>query len=54
MWTVKKAEVDLNKKVALVMNPKKLDEAAELAALDWVSTEVKQLIQKAQLEKKMS
>ena len=54
MWIVKKAKAGSNKKVAPVMNPKKLDEAAELATLDRVSTEVKQLIQKAQLEKKMS
>ena len=54
MWTVKKAEASSNKNVALVMNPKKLAEAAELAALDRVSTKVKQLIQKAQLEKKIS
>ncbi|KAK9992102.1 hypothetical protein SO802_027087 [Lithocarpus litseifolius] len=52
--TVKKAKADLNKKAAPVVNTKKLDEAAEPVALDWVSTEVKQLIQKAQLEKKMS
>ena len=54
MWTVKKAEAGSNKKVAPIMNPKKLDEAAELATLDLVSTEVKELIQKAQLEKKIS
>nr|POE61746.1 multiprotein-bridging factor 1c [Quercus suber] len=52
--TVKKAEVVSNKKAAPVVKAKKLEEAAEPAALDWVSTEVKQLIQKARLEKKMS
>nr|POF16176.1 multiprotein-bridging factor 1c [Quercus suber] len=45
--TVKKAEVSLNKKVALVVNAKKLDEAAELVALDRVLMKVKHLIQKA-------
>ncbi|KAK9991791.1 hypothetical protein SO802_026776 [Lithocarpus litseifolius] len=44
---VKKAEAGLNKKAATVVNVKKLDEAAEPVALDRVSTEVKQLIQKA-------
>ena len=52
--TVKKAEASSNKKAAQVVNAKKLDEAIELTVLDWVSTEVKQLIQKARLEKKMS
>ncbi|KAL0017309.1 hypothetical protein SO802_004378 [Lithocarpus litseifolius] len=45
--TVKKAEVNSNKKAALVVNAKKLDKAAEPAALDRVLTKVKQLIQKA-------
>ncbi|XP_075649886.1 multiprotein-bridging factor 1c-like [Castanea sativa] len=54
MQTTKKAEAGSNKKAAPVVNVKKLDEAAELAALERVSTEVKQLIQKATLEKKMS
>ena len=54
MWTVKKVKAGLNKKAAPVVNTKKLDEAAKLATLDQVLTEVKQLIQKAQLEKKMS
>ncbi|KAK7861352.1 multiprotein-bridging factor 1c [Quercus suber] len=48
------AEVVSNKKAASVVKAKKLEEAAEPAALDRVSTEVKQLIQKARLEKKMS
>ena len=52
--TVKKAEAGSNKKAAPVVNAKKLDEAAEPAPLDRVSTGVKQLIQKARLEKKMS
>ena len=51
---MKKAKVGSNKKAAPVVNAKKLNEAAELATLDQVLTEVKQLIQKAQLEKKMS
>ncbi|KAL0000825.1 hypothetical protein SO802_014606 [Lithocarpus litseifolius] len=42
--TVKKAEASSNKKAAPVMNEKKLDVAVEPAALDRVSTEVKQLI----------
>ncbi|KAK9990673.1 hypothetical protein SO802_025658 [Lithocarpus litseifolius] len=41
---VKKAEAGSNKKAASVVNAKKLDEAAEKATLDRVSTEVKQLI----------
>ena len=52
--TLKKAEAGSNKKAAPVVNAKKLDEAAEPAPLDRVSTGVKQLIQKARLEKKMS
>ncbi|OUZ99914.1 Cro/C1-type helix-turn-helix domain [Macleaya cordata] len=53
--TVKKFDSGSNKKtVAPVVNAKKLDEAAEPAALDRVSTEVKQSIQKARLAKKMS
>ncbi|XP_023878147.1 multiprotein-bridging factor 1c [Quercus suber] len=52
--TVKKAVAGSNKKAAPAVNAKKLDEAAEPAPLDRVSTEVKQLIQKARLEKKMS
>ncbi|KAL0007626.1 hypothetical protein SO802_009128 [Lithocarpus litseifolius] len=52
--TGEKAESGSNKKAAPIVNVKKLDEAAELAALDRVSTEVKQLIQKVQLEKQMS
>ncbi|KAL0008367.1 hypothetical protein SO802_009869 [Lithocarpus litseifolius] len=51
---MKKAEAGSNKKAAPVVNAKKLNEAAEPMALDRVSTEVKQLIQKARLEKKMS
>jgi|UniRef100_A0A2N9FMG2 putative transcription factor len=52
--TLKKAEAGSNKKAAPVVNARKLDEAAEPAALDRVSTEVKQAIQKARLGKKMS
>ncbi|KAK9995279.1 hypothetical protein SO802_019965 [Lithocarpus litseifolius] len=52
--TMKKVEAGSNKKAAPVVNAKKLNQAAELAALDRVSMEVKQLIQKARLEKKMS
>ena len=39
--TVKTAEAGLNKKVALVVNAKKLDEAVEPTALDRFSIEVK-------------
>ena len=39
--TVKKAKAGSNKKAAPVMNVKKLDEVAELAALDRVLIEVK-------------
>lgn len=44
-------EAGSNKKGAPVVNVKKLDEATESAVLDWVLTEVKQLIQKARLVK---
>lgn len=52
--TIRKAEAGSNKKAAPVVNARKLDEAAEPAALDRVSTEVRQAIQKARLDKKMS
>ncbi|KAF5482052.1 hypothetical protein F2P56_002651, partial [Juglans regia] len=52
--TVRKADAGSNKKAAPVVNARKLDEAAEPAALDRVSTEVRQAIQKARLQKKMS
>ncbi|PIA65094.1 hypothetical protein AQUCO_00100523v1 [Aquilegia coerulea] len=53
--TVKKTDAGLNKKaVTPVVNARKLDEAAEPAAFDRVSTEVRQAIQKARLAKKFS
>ncbi|KAK9993718.1 hypothetical protein SO802_023421 [Lithocarpus litseifolius] len=54
LTTVKKAKADSNKKAASVVYAKKLDKAAEPVALDRFLTEVKQLIQKSQLEKKIS
>lgn len=52
--TIRKADAGSNKKAAPVVNARKLDEAAEPAALDRVSTEVRQAIQKARLQRKMS
>ncbi|KAL5572683.1 hypothetical protein UlMin_022280 [Ulmus minor] len=52
--TVKKFDAGSNKKAAPVVNAKKLDEGTEPAALDRVPAEVRQVIQKARLEKKMS
>ncbi|KDP33651.1 hypothetical protein JCGZ_07222 [Jatropha curcas] len=52
--TIKKSEGGSNKKAAPVVNARKLDEGTEPAALDRVSPEVRQAIQKARLEKKMS
>nr|AZL19543.1 transcription factor MBF1 [Diospyros kaki] len=53
--TVKKFDAGSNKKSpATAVNPRKLDEAAETAALEKVSGDVRQAIQKARMEKKMS
>ncbi|CAN6699519.1 unnamed protein product [Malus baccata var. baccata] len=52
--TIKKFDGGSNKKAGPVVSVKKLEEAAEPAALERVSTEVRQAIQKARLEKKMS
>ncbi|KAK9102610.1 hypothetical protein Sjap_019864 [Stephania japonica] len=55
--TVRKAEAGSNKKAsasAPAVSARKLDEAAEAAALGRVGAEVRQAIQKARLEKKMS
>ncbi|KAK9268467.1 hypothetical protein L1049_000218 [Liquidambar formosana] len=52
--TVKKFDAGSNKKLAPAVNAKKLDEGTEPAALDKVPVEVRQAIQKARLEKKMS
>ncbi|CAI0389915.1 unnamed protein product [Linum tenue] len=54
--TIKKSDAGSNKKptAAPVVNARKLDELTEPAALDRVPAEVRQLIQKARLEKKMS
>ncbi|XP_027176694.1 multiprotein-bridging factor 1c [Coffea eugenioides] len=53
--TFKKADAGANKKAAPpAVNARKLDEAEEPAALGRVSTEVRQAIQKARIEKKMS
>ncbi|XP_068315018.1 multiprotein-bridging factor 1c-like [Pyrus communis] len=52
--TIKKFDAGSNKKTTPVVSVKKLEEAAEPAALDRVSTEVRLAIQKARLEKKMS
>ncbi|KAM1727184.1 hypothetical protein ACFX12_017862 [Malus domestica] len=52
--TIKKFDAGSNKKTAPVVSVKKLEEAAEPAALDRVSTEVRLAIQKARLEKKRS
>ncbi|XP_059634978.1 multiprotein-bridging factor 1c [Cornus florida] len=57
--TVKKFDAGSNKKAAaaaaaIAVNARKLDEAGEPAALEKVSVEVRQAIQKARIEKKMS
>lgn len=53
--TIKKSDGGLNKKTAAnAVNPRKLDSAEEPAALDRVSPEVRQAIQKARLEKKLT
>ncbi|KAL2555065.1 Multiprotein-bridging factor 1c [Forsythia ovata] len=53
--TIKKFDAGLNKKPgATDLNAKKLDEAAEPAALERVPIEVRQAIQKARISKKMS
>lgn len=55
--TIKKFDAGSNKKSAsstAAVNPRKLEEAEEPAALDRISTEVRQAIQKARIEKKMS
>ncbi|KAF2303905.1 hypothetical protein GH714_024355 [Hevea brasiliensis] len=52
--TIKKFDAGSNKKAATVVNARKLDEETEPAALEKASTEVRQAIQKARLEKKMS
>ncbi|GAA0185529.1 hypothetical protein Leryth_018515 [Lithospermum erythrorhizon] len=56
--TIKKHDGGSNKKSAAatapVVNTRKLDEAEEPAALGKVSVEVRQAIQKARIEKKMS
>lgn len=52
--TVKKFDGGLNKKPATAVNARKLDEAAEPAALEKVPVDVRQAIQKARIEKKMS
>lgn len=53
--TIKKFDAGSNKKHgATDLNVKKLDEAAEPAALERVSVEVRQAIQKARITKKMS
>ncbi|XP_058074801.1 multiprotein-bridging factor 1c [Magnolia sinica] len=52
--TLKKADAGSNKKPAVVVNARKLDEETEPGSLNRVSTEVRQAIQKARLGKKMS
>lgn len=53
--TIKKSEGGSNKKAAAPpVNPRKLDEGTEPAALDRVGLEVRHAIQKARLEKKLS
>ncbi|KAK0571900.1 hypothetical protein LWI29_023306 [Acer saccharum] len=52
--TVKKFDGGSNKKVAPVLNTKKLEEGTEPGSLERVPGEVRQVIQKARLEKKMS
>ncbi|CAB4318828.1 unnamed protein product [Prunus armeniaca] len=52
--TIKKFDAGSNKKAAPVVSVKKLEEGTEPAALDRVSTDVRQAIQKARLAKKLS
>ncbi|EOY30835.1 Multiprotein bridging factor 1C [Theobroma cacao] len=53
--TIKKFDAGSNKKTeGPVLNPRKLDEGTEPAAIDRVSADVRQAIQKARLEKKSS
>ncbi|KAK1437536.1 hypothetical protein QVD17_03330 [Tagetes erecta] len=53
--TVKKFDGGMNKKApATAVYARKLDEAEQPAAIDRVSPEVRQLIQKARIEKKLS
>ncbi|CAI9100303.1 OLC1v1037276C1 [Oldenlandia corymbosa var. corymbosa] len=53
--TIKKFDAGSNKKAPpTAVNARKLEEAEEPAALDRVSTEVRQAIQKARIEKKLS
>ncbi|KAF5812655.1 putative transcription factor Lambda-DB family [Helianthus annuus] len=53
--TVKKHDGGTNKKApATAVYARKLDEAEQPAAIDRVATEVRQLIQKARIEKKLS
>ncbi|KAK3210753.1 hypothetical protein Dsin_015459 [Dipteronia sinensis] len=52
--TVKKFDGGSNKKAAPALNTKKLEEGTEPGSLERVPGEVRQVIQKARLEKKMS
>ncbi|KAK4283726.1 hypothetical protein QN277_000648 [Acacia crassicarpa] len=52
--TIKKHDAGANKKNAPVVYARKLDEETEPAALEKVRPEVRMVIQKARLEKKMS
>ncbi|KAK2645735.1 hypothetical protein Ddye_020930 [Dipteronia dyeriana] len=52
--TVKKFDGGCNKKAVPVLNTKKLEEGTEPGSLERVPGEVRQVIQKARLEKKMS
>lgn len=53
--SIKKFDAGSNKKAtAPVVNPRKLDEETEPAALERVAVEVRRAIQKARIEKKMS
>lgn len=52
--TIKKFDAGSNKKTAPVVNARKLDESNDPGTLERVPGEVRQLIQKARLEKKMS
>lgn len=55
METIRKSVAGTNKKaVGPVINPRKLEEAEEPAALGKVALEVRTMIQKARLEKKLS
>uniref|UniRef100_A0A2P2IN53 HTH cro/C1-type domain-containing protein n=1 Tax=Rhizophora mucronata TaxID=61149 RepID=A0A2P2IN53_RHIMU len=52
--TIKKFDAGSNKKAAPAVNVRKLDDETEPVARDRMTTEVRQAIQKARLEKKMS